>query len=63
MSTENKSFETKLKELEAISQKLENPSLELDESIKLYKQAVLLSKELKEELEKVSSIIAQVEKN
>lgn len=43
-------FEEKINRLENIIQQLENESLGLEESVKLYEEAKVLSKELNEEL-------------
>jgi len=45
------SFEELLKELQLISNKLENPAIELNEAINLYKNGIELSKKCKELLE------------
>lgn len=43
-------FEEKLQNLEDIIKKLENETISLDESVKLYQEAKKLSKELNDEL-------------
>ncbi len=38
-------FESKLKELQEITQKLENPSINIDEGVRLYEQGANIAKE------------------
>lgn len=45
------SFEERLKKLEEISQKLDDPSFPLEESMELFEKAVKLGRELHTELE------------
>ncbi len=51
MSTDNKTFEESLKELESISAKLESQDLPLDEAIDLFERGIKLSKECALKLE------------
>lgn len=51
MSTDNKTFEESLKELESISAKLESQDLPLDEAIELFERGIKLSKECALKLE------------
>ena len=51
MSTDNKTFEESLKELENISAKLESQDLPLDEAIDLFERGIKLSKECALKLE------------
>ena len=45
------SFEDKLRELEEIARKLDDPSFSLESSLELFEQGVRLGKELRVELE------------
>ena len=49
-----KTFEEKLQRLEEISTSMEESKITLDKSVKLYDEADILIKELKEELTKAS---------
>lgn len=49
MAKENK-FETQMKKLESIVDKLEKDDVDLDESISLYEEGLKLSKTLKKQL-------------
>ena len=51
MSTDNKTFEESLKELESISAKLESQDLPLDDAIDLFERGIKLSKECALKLE------------
>ena len=50
MAKENK-FETQMKKLESIVDKLEKDDVDLDESISLYEEGLKLSKTLKKQLQ------------
>lgn len=50
MTKKCKSFEEKLKELEEIASRLDDPSCPLEESLKLFEKGVSLSRELNSEL-------------
>lgn len=51
---DKKTFEEKLQRLEEISTSMEESKITLDKSVKLYDEADILIKELKEELTKAS---------
>lgn len=51
---DKKTFEEKLQRLEEISTSMEEAKITLDKSVKLYDEADILIKELKEELTKAS---------
>ncbi len=53
-------FEDSIKELENIALKLESGEVSLDESLKLYEKAVLLSKECGDLLEKAKLKITNI---
>lgn len=55
-------FETKLKRLQTIVEKLESEECDLDESIKLYEEGLKLSKELNAILGKYDEKIAKIAK-
>lgn len=61
MTTENKSFEAMMQELEQIVTKLDSDTISLEESMSLYQQGMALSKScektLKEAEEKVSKLM------
>jgi exodeoxyribonuclease VII small subunit len=54
---EKKTFEQKLKRLESIAAELENSSITLDLSIKLYKEGIALADELRKDLESAQAQI------
>lgn len=54
------SFEEALKELEEIAKKLESGECSLDESIKLYEQALTLSKECTQKLNDAKLKITEI---
>ena len=56
------SLEDKLKEIELITSKLENPDLGMDEGIKLYEQGVVLAKDCLTELNEVKGKISIIKK-
>ena len=56
------SLEEKLKEIELITSKLENPDLGMDEGIKLYEQGVVLAKDCLAELNEVKGKISIIKK-
>lgn len=56
-------FEESIKELENIAAKLESGNVSLDESLKLYEKAVLLSKECNDLLEKAKLKISYLNDN
>ena len=63
MFSNNFDFEKSIKELEEIAKKLENEQISLDESIALFEQGVLLSKDCSEYLENAKQkIITLTEK-
>ena len=53
-------FENAIKKLEEISKKMESGSLSLDESLKLYQEAVNLGKVCSEQLEQAKGKITQL---
>ena len=55
-------FEDKMKKLASIVEKLEDESIDLDESIKLYEEGLKLSKELKEQLQSFEDKINSINK-
>ncbi len=64
MKKENKeNFETKLKKLEEIVSKLENEETPLEESIKLFEEGVIISKELNEKLIEIKGKIEVIKKD
>lgn len=56
-------FEEELKKLEKISAAMKNPELSLDESMKMYEQAVQLTKELKKYIADAELKIEGLEEN
>lgn len=56
-------FEDKLNRLNEIVKKMEEENLSLEESVKLYEEAMKLSKELGEELAEAKSKIQLVDKD
>ena len=67
MAKKNKTFEEHLHRLEEISNELENESIGLEESIKLYEESINLSKycydELKKAELKITELQSKLEKN
>lgn len=55
-------FEKKLEKLEEIISKLENPSLELEQSAKLFEEGLTLSKELSAQLDEVKNKVEILKK-
>ena len=55
-------FENKLKEIENIVNKLENPDLSMDDGVKLYEQGTHLAKECLAELNNVKGKINVIKK-
>ena len=55
------SIEEEIKKLEEITNKLENNTLSLDESLKLYKKGIEISKSIKKEIENAKSQINYIE--
>lgn len=55
-------FETKLKRLQTIVEKLESEDCDLDESLKLYEEGLKLSKELNTTLSKYDKLIEKISK-
>lgn len=53
-------FETYLKRLEEISQKMENKAISLDESIALYEEGIKIIKTLEEALKEAEKKIEEV---
>jgi exodeoxyribonuclease VII small subunit len=56
-------FEDKLFRLNEIVKKMESENLPLDESVKLYEEAMKLSKELEEELKAAKAKVQLVEED
>jgi exodeoxyribonuclease VII small subunit len=56
-------FEDKLIRLNEIVKKMESENLPLDESVKLYEEAMKLSKELEEELKAAKAKVQLVEED
>lgn len=56
-------FESKMKKLEDIVDKLEKDDIGLDKSIELYEQGLQLSKTLKKDLDKFSKKIEEINNN
>jgi exodeoxyribonuclease VII small subunit len=56
-------FEDKLFRLNEIVKKIESENLPLDESVKLYEEAMKLSKELEEELKAAKAKVQLVEED
>ena len=57
------SIEEKFESLEKLVNKLENEKLSLEESIKLYEEAMTLSKELSIELNEVTKKVMLIQEN
>ena len=57
---DNKTFEEKLNELEALVNKLNKESLPLEESLKLFEQGKILASSLQKELDEASSKVAKI---
>ena len=57
------SIEEKFESLEKLVNKLENEKLSLEESIKLYEEAMKLSKELSIELNEVTKKVMLIQEN
>lgn len=55
------SIEEEIKKLEEITNKLENNTLSLDESLKLYKKGIEISESIKKEIENAKSQINYIE--
>lgn len=62
MAKENK-FETQMKKLESIVDKLEKDDVDLDESISLYEEGLKLSKTLKKQLQDFEKKIEALNKD
>ncbi len=56
------SFESKLKRLEEIVAKLEEEQTDLDASVKLFEEGVVLSKEMSEKLQEVKFKVTALKK-
>ncbi len=56
------SFESKLTRLEEIVAKLEEEQTDLDASVKLFEEGILLSKEMTEKLQEVKFKVTQLRK-
>lgn len=54
-------FEEKLKELDQIIEKLQDPELELEKSIELYQRGIKLNQECKAELDEMKLKIATID--
>lgn len=63
MSEETPSFETALKQLEEVVQRLEKGELPLEESLKLYEQGIRLSRLCHTKLEEAEGRIEQLMKD
>ncbi len=60
---ENLSFENQMERLKKIVELLEKEDIDLDKSIDLYQEGLVLSKSLKEELDKFEEKIEKINKN
>ena len=56
-------FEDKMKRLQEIVELLDSPETELDKSISLYKEGLLLAKELKEQLNTYEEKVEELTKS
>lgn len=54
-------FEDKLKEMDNIIEKLQNPEIELEKAIELYKKGIKLNEECAKELEDVKLSIETID--
>ena len=60
---ENLSFENQMERLKKIVELLEKEDIDLDKSIDLYQEGLVLSKSLKKELDKFEEKIEKINKN
>ncbi len=60
MTKDKKNFETNLKKLEEIVDKLENGEVDLEESVKLYEEGMMLKKICEEKLRSIESQIKKI---
>ena len=60
IETENENFEELIKKLEAITNKLENDKLSLDESVALFEEGMKLSKKCNTKLEEAEKKITML---
>ena len=56
-------FENKIKELQCITEKMEESNLTMSEGVKLYEQGVILAKECYEELNNVKGRITVIKQD
>ncbi|HEC2156952.1 exodeoxyribonuclease VII small subunit [Staphylococcus delphini] len=60
MTTENKSFEEMMKELESIVNQLDNDTISLEKSLELYQQGIALSKSCEKTLNDAEKKVAEL---
>ena len=60
MTKDKKNFEKNLKKLEEIVDKLENGEVDLEESVKLYEEGMMLKKICEEKLRSIESQIKKI---
>ncbi|EIE3612140.1 exodeoxyribonuclease VII small subunit [Staphylococcus pseudintermedius] len=60
MTTENKSFEEMMKELENIVNQLDHDTISLEKSLELYQQGIALSKSCKKTLSDAEKKVAEL---
>lgn len=61
LKNEEKSFEEKLENLNSLLEKLKDENLSLDKSVEVYKEANLLLKECKTDLEKAKLEVIEMD--
>ena len=57
------SLEDNLKKLEVITEKLENPSLSMDEGVKLYEEGMLLAKDCYKSLNEIKGKVTIIKQD
>ncbi|WP_086427718.1 exodeoxyribonuclease VII small subunit [Staphylococcus cornubiensis] len=60
MTTENKSFEEMMKELETIVNQLDNDTISLEKSLELYQQGIALSKSCEKTLSDAEKKVSEL---
>ncbi|MEJ7540702.1 exodeoxyribonuclease VII small subunit [Staphylococcus intermedius] len=60
MTTENKSFEEMMKELESIVNQLDNDTISLEKSLELYQQGIALSKSCEKTLSDAEKKVSEL---